>query len=338
MENIDCRSYEQMKKQTRVFFLILLVFVLLALSGCAQSDTLGSTGMVIGQSYRLASGDVLNEDLTVMGGSAVLEKGSKVNGNVAILGGSLSIDGEVSGDVNAMGGVVSLGNDAVINGSVNTLGANVSRSDKSIIHGGINTGKSPLRPPAVPVNPPSILATGLKTVTDFFWRIFQAFALAALAVLVSLFALRPMERAGDALTAQPVIAGGIGLLTLIVAPALLIILLITIILSPLSLIGIFLLALSFLFGWIVIGLVTGERISRMVNQNWSGPVSAGIGTLIVSLISGLLSIIPCIGWIIPFLITIVGLGGVVLTRFGMQSYPRSIPTIIDVPPASTESR
>jgi hypothetical protein len=320
-----------MKKQIRVFFFLIMVFALLALTGCAQSDALANTGLVVGQSYRLASGETLNEDLTIIGGSGVLEKGSKVNGDVAILGGSLSIDGEVTGDVNAMGGVVSLGNNAVIGGSVNTLGANLGRAEKSVIHGGINTGKSPLRP--IQVNPTSLFAAGVKSVADFFWRIFQAFAMAALAILVSLFALRPMERAGDAMTAQPVIAGGIGLLTIIVAPALLIILLITIILSPLSLIGLLLLGVAFLFGWIVIGLVTGERLSRLVNQNWSGPVNAGIGTLVLSLMAGLLSIIPCIGWIVPFIITIVGLGGVVLTRFGMVSYPRS-PTIVDMPPPS----
>jgi hypothetical protein len=256
---------------------------------------------------------------------------------VAILGGSMSIDGEVTGDVDGMGGVISLGDHALVHGDVNTLGVNISRAQGSEVRGSMNTGTPSLRPFRV-ASP--VVQTGVKAVTDFLGRIFQAFALAALAVLISLFALRPMERAGDAMTAQPALSGGIGLLTVIVAFPLLIVLLITIILSPLSLLGALILFVAFLFGWIVLGLVTGERLSHMLNQSWSGPVSAGVGTLVLSLVSGILSYIPCIGWLIPFIITIVGIGGVVLTRFGMQNYPPPIPggaapaaTVIDVPPA-----
>jgi hypothetical protein len=325
-----------MKKISALIALLFALLFLFALAGCAPVNSLTSNGLIVGQSYRLAAGDTLNEDLTLVGGSAVLEQGSVVNGSVAILGGSLSIDGEVTGDVDGMGGVVSLGDHALIHGDVNTLGVNISRAQGAVIRGSMNTGTPTIRP--FRFGSP-VVETGVKAVTDFLGRIFQAFALAALAVLVSLFALRPMERAGDAMTAQPALSGGIGLLTIIVAPAVLIILLITIILSPLSLVGLLILGVAFLFGWVVLGLVTGERLSHMLSQSWSGPVSAGVGTLVLSLVSGILSYIPCIGWLIPFTITIVGIGGVVLTRFGMQSYPPIVhsgmapaPAVIDVPP------
>ena len=31
--------------------------------------------------------------------------------------------------------------------------------------------------------------------------------------------------------------------------------------------------------------------------------------------------IPCVGWLAPFFVTALGLGGVLLTRFGTQDYP-----------------
>ena len=31
--------------------------------------------------------------------------------------------------------------------------------------------------------------------------------------------------------------------------------------------------------------------------------------------------IPCIGWIFPALVAVIGIGALILTRFGTQSYP-----------------
>jgi len=297
--------------------LVILALVGLALAaGCAPKQ--GDEGLVFGGSYRLNTGETLNHDLAVFGGSANLEKNSTVNGSVMIFGGSLLVDGEVNGDVAAFGGAVSLGEHAVVSGDVVTYGASVARSESAIVKGNIGSARRPIRPPVM-IAP--IISDGVQMISDFVWRIFQSFALAALAVLASLFILRPMERAGDALVAQPAVAGGMGLLTIIAAPVILVLTAVTIILSPLSLIGLFLLALAGLFGWLVLGLVTGERLGRWLNQEWSGPVSAGIGTLVLSLAMNLIGIIPCFGWLVVSSTFLVGLGSVVLTRFGMQTYP-----------------
>jgi hypothetical protein len=296
--------------------LLVIALALLALTACTP-DELSRDGLVVGQSFRLSSGETLNQDLTIAGGSAVLEEGSVLNGDVAVMGGTLSINGEVNGDVSAMGGVVTLGTQAVIRGSVNTVGANLSKANGAVVEGKISGEPGDITLPDIS-NP--VIDAG-KWIANLFWRIFQAFAVAALAVLVSLFAQRPMERAGDTITAQPILAGGLGLLTLAVLPVLFVILAVTIVLSPVSLLGLLGLGVALVFGWLVIGMVVGERIARMLNQTWSAPLCAGIGTLAVALVNALLGSIACIGWILPFLVSVVGVGGVILTRFGTVPYP-----------------
>lgn len=322
-----------MKLHMKLTSILLILLALVLLAGCSPLYNVDTGGLIIGQSYRLNSGQSLNEDLTVIGGTAELEEGSTVNGNVAILGGSLSINGEVTGDVNAMGGVVSLGETAVIHGNVTTLGATVSRAEGAVVMGDIGTGRPTLRFPTTNRSP---IQSGIQALWNFVSPIFQAFALAALAILVSLFALRPMEHIGDAMTAQPVTTGGIGLLTAIVLPVMMVLISITIILMPVGIIGLLALALALLLGWISAGLVTGERLAQAFKQNWSGPISAGAGTLVLSLVGALIGSIPCIGWIAPFLVSIIGLGAVVLTRFGTQAYPAPQPLFPTAPVSASE--
>ncbi|GAP07156.1 MAG TPA: polymer-forming cytoskeletal protein [Anaerolinea thermolimosa] len=324
-----------MKTRQWWFLLAILIATLALASACAPTFRSEGDGLVVGQSYRLRSGETLNNDLTVVGGSAVLETGSTVNGNVAILGGSLSIDGEITGDVSAMGGVVSIGDTAIINGDVLSLGATISKSEKAIIRGNIGAGRPGINLPSV--------SSQVSNSVNFLWRliapIFQSMAIATLAVLVSLFALRPMERIRTTMLTQPVLAGGLGLLSIVVLPILLVLVAITIILLPVSLLGILGLAIALLLGWISAGLLVGERLAEAFKTSWSPPVSAGIGTLILSLAAALANgIIPCIGWIVPFLVIIISLGGIILTRFGMTSYPPpSTSSISPVPPPDAGS-
>lgn len=325
-------------KRLKLLTIVLTAFLaLVVLAGCSPSQA-SRDGLVVGQSYRLSAGETLNQDLTIAGGSAVLEEGSTVNGDIAIAGGSISINGTVNGDISAMGGVVTLGSKAVIHGDVTTLGANLSQSSGAFIEGKISGEAGDLTFPDI-VSP---AVDAGRWVANFFWRIFQAFAVAALAVLVSLFAQRPMERAGDTLSSQPFLAGGLGLLTLIVLPVLFAVLAVTIVLAPVSLVGLLGLGIALVFGWLTSGMVVGERIARMFNQTWSAPLCAGLGTLALALVTALLSGIACIGWILPFLVSVVGLGSVILTRFGTQAYPPAVheaplpPQIIDVEPASPD--
>jgi hypothetical protein len=282
--------------------------------------------IVFGDTFTLGSGDILDGNLTVFGGVITLENGSAVKGNVVLMGGTLNADGDISGNLNTLGGSLFLADQTVIHGNLSMLGGTLHRSAGAQILGQvINGGVGPfnLSLPRLPFE--LNLWSGFQPFFNLFRTLINVLVLAALAILVVLLWPHPTDRIAQAVGAQPVITGGLGLLTVVVLPALLIILLITIILIPVSILGFLALGIAALFGWIAVGLEVGKRIAPMFKQEWQPAISAGVGTLVISLISSFIGAIPCVGWIVPFLIGIIGLGGVIITRFGSQTYPLAIP-------------
>jgi hypothetical protein len=326
----------------------------------SPQQTPESDKVVLGGSYILEQNETLEGNLFVLGGTAQLKSGSSVKGDVMVLGGTLVAQGEISGDVSIMGGLANLEEDAHIRGDVNTLSATLQRSDGAVIDGQTNEITSETWPSIIPKNlhlpswqgSPSIILPGetptnnysspLKTGWDFLWLLVRSLAWAALAVLTALFGPKLVSTASDTAVEKPVVALGMGCLTVFVGTAVLLLLIITICGIPFSLLGGFILLLAWGFGVIAIGTETGIRIAKLFKSDWAIPVSAGVGTLILTLVTNAIAIlIPCLGWLLPTGIGLVGLGAAVLTRFGSRPYspdslyyepriPRSSAQIIEV--------
>ncbi len=309
-----------------LLILFIAAFVALALPGHALASPIADDKVVFGDTYRLAAGETLDGNLSVFGGAVTLEQGSTVTGNINVLGGAVTGDGLIEGNINILGGTVSLGDQAVVQGNVQTFGGVFRKSDLAVVEGKVTTiGNSylPVTPSTLPVfNPVWPVLGSVRTV---FGGMAAALCLAALAMIVALFWPTGTRRVAHAMIASPALSGGLGCLTLIVFPALIVLLTITIILIPVSLVGILLLGIAFTFSWIAFGTEIGERISQAFNVTWHPAASAGLGTLILTLVVSWASLIPFIGWIFSFLaplvIVVAGLGSVLLTRFGTQTYP-----------------
>jgi len=153
-------------------------------------------------------------------------------------------------------------------------------------------------------------------------------------MLLTLLLQPQLERVGDTITRQPVLAGSFGLLTLVVAPFVFIILVVTLILIPVALILAFVIPLAWLFGIIAIGQEVGERFTKAISQNWAPVLSTGFGTFLLLLVGGFVGLIPCVGWLIPFLIGLIALGGVAMTWFGTRAAPGTMPPAVQVPAVS----
>jgi hypothetical protein len=317
-----------MKHVTRLILFIFLAFtVALALPNSVQAADAADDKVVFGDTYTLASGQTLNGNLAVLGGTATLEAGSTVNGDVALMGGTLEISGTVSGNVSTLGGTLFLDDGAVIEKDVSMMGGTLHRSENAQIRGSlVNGGFRPFQfnLPNLPINWSFSNGFPWTPIWNFFSTLFSTLVVAALAVLVVLLWPHPTERVARAVVAQPAVTGGLGLLTVIVLPAMLILLMITIILIPFSLLGLLVLGLALLFGWIAVGLEIGNRIAGLFKQQWNPALTAGLGTLVIGLIASGVGWIPCVGWLVPFIAAMVGLGGVVVTRFGTQLYPSTL--------------
>ncbi len=339
-----------MKNKFRMFSLLLVVLLAcLPLFPAAASDGTMPGQFVFGQSFTLKNGQTMNGDLVVFGGSATIEKGATVNGNVVVFGGSLTINGVINRDAVIFGGTGTLGGSAHIYGSLSTLGSTLDRSEGSLVDGQVNNGnvhfgngQSGTIPPAVVAFNPFANFMHYSINPFFSWVanvLGQSITLALLAMLLMLFLAQRADRVAHAIIAQPLTSGGLGLLTLVAVPvillalALLSILIITLIITvPLMVVVALALGVALLFGWVAVGYEVGQRFTRAIHQEWHPAFSAGLGTFALTLIAASLSNIPvvsCIGWLLPFLVSMAALGAVLLTRFGTQTVlAPSDPTIV----------
>jgi cytoskeletal protein CcmA (bactofilin family) len=302
---------------------------------------------VIGSACRISNGTVYKGDLAIMGGTVTIESGAVVEGDVALMGGTLDVEGVIEGDIAAFGGILTLDDTAVVEGNVAANGVQLNRDPNAVVEGKVilNSGNPESWSEIAPWNwewsdhyTPSPYFDFMSGVNSLLWGFFQVLGVAALALVLALLMPVPVERLGRAVSRQPVASGGIGFLASIAIPAILVILTITIILIPVVLLSLPVIAIAILVGWIGVGLELGNRLATVFKTTWTTPVAAALGTLLVSIVSALLALIPCVGWLFGFIIALVGLGAVITTRFGsreaaLDPIVRATPPTPPTPPA-----
>lgn len=326
-----------MKRSFRFFILFILLALLLAPAApvYAQGPDPGDGGQVIfGRNFTLESGDTFEGDLVVFGGNVTIEEEANLNGNLVVIGGTIESNGETQGDMVVVGGQVSLEEEARVSGDVVTIGSQLDQAEGARIEGEvinnvapdivIPSGRIPPTVPDVPGVPdvprPEINVT-YNPFAEIFWVFFWAVIVSAFAMLLSLFWQPQIERTGDLIVSQPLMTGAIGLLAFVVAA----ILFLTII-PPL------LIAFAWLFGVVSMGSEVGQRFSKAVNQVWSPVLTIGFGTFLLMLVGGAIGIIPCLGGLILFLLGMAGVGGSIMTWFGLRLPQAPAVTVYTPPP------
>ena len=323
----------------RILLACLLALLMLIPAVPAFAEGPNDGRVIFGGDFTLESGEELDGDLAVFGGNVVLEESSLVDGDVAVIGGRARVAGKVDGDLVVFGGSVKLEPTAVIEGDLVTFGGQVERAEGAIVRGEIVrspgfefeglTGLWRFRPgPYVPRWPDRLF--------QFFWGVFQAglvtLALMALGVLIVLFWPQQTELVGQAIVAAPLPSLGVGFLTAIVAAALAALLAITICLLPMSFFVAVATLAAVLFGWTAVGLLVGQRLLAALKvQETNQLVAVLVGVLLISLLTA----VPCLGWLFAVVVGSLGLGAVVLTRFGTMAYPPAPAPIASAEPRET---
>jgi hypothetical protein len=328
--------------KTLSFFLLVFILAvpLVNASAGAGQEIIPGGKLVLGGVFTLESGQTLAGDMLVMGGAVNLQAGSTVTGNILMLGGNLQANGTIGGSLFSLGGLVQMSDTTVVNGDVGALGGSIQGAQEATINGQVITENNTSFPLVLPGNMRGSFPNfSIRTnpLWDMLWLFAQSFLWAALAVVVILFAPNPTRRVGETASTQPLISGGLGLLTAILAPILMLIVAITLIGIPVALLALAAFLVAWAFGLIAIGIEIGERLAKAARSDWALPVSAALGTFILTLIANTLGkIIPCIGWLAPFLVGIIGLGAVLLTRFGSRPYPTEVVVISSSEPPVSE--
>ncbi|HNR45922.1 MAG TPA: polymer-forming cytoskeletal protein [Anaerolineaceae bacterium] len=321
-----------MNKFVKWMFVISLLVTSLALGfspvqAAGPASDCPPNSPVIGSACRISNGTVYEGDLAIMGGTVTIEDGAIVEGDVALMGGTLDVEGVVEGDIAAFGGMLTLDSTAVIEGNIAANGVQFNRDPDAVVGGDVvlNSASAESWSEVVPWNwdwesryNESPYFHFMNGVNSLLWNLFQVLGVAALALVLALLMPAPVERLGRAVSRQPVTSGGIGFLAFIAIPAALVLMCITIILIPVALLSLPVIAVAVLVGWIGVGLELGNRLAAVFKTTWATPLAAAIGTLLVSFVSALLALIPCVGWLFGFIIALVGLGAVITTRFGSR--------------------
>ena len=317
--------------------MLILVF---AFPGTVQAEDGDQPGqIVLGGNYVLDEDETLYGDLVIIGGNASLKAGSILHGNILIAGGTINASGTINGNILSFGGVVNIKSNAEIRGDLVRFGGVYNVDKGAEIEGNMVSNEGitvdfledwsdwkefDYENQIEEYNPIqqafSTQRIALEKIGEFLLNATKALGLAVLTVIASLFLLKPMERSSETLYQHPALSFGIGLLTLIAFPILMVLLLFTIILIPVSILGLIGFALVILFGWFTLSLLLGRRLAEVFKTRWTDPLNAGVGSLALSLVAAIASIIPCIGWLLPALFISAGLGAAVMSRFGTRVY------------------
>jgi hypothetical protein len=302
-------------------------------------DTVNSL-VLFGCNAVVQNGARINKDVISFGGNVTIEQGVRIDGDVVVFGGNLSLAGNAMRDVTIFGGNVTLEATAVVERDVVTMGGNVDQKEGATVKGRVTRGESGFTRPVPPVPPavaPTVFASGLAgglmgAAWAFVRAVLYALALAALGALVVVFLPQQARQVIDVSQKSAMPSLGVGCLTIFVAITLSILLIITICGIPF---GVFLLiafAVASAFGWIAVGWLVGEKImdSVKVRESWKTPViTVIVGVILLAVVSA----VPIVGWIVSMFFGLLGLGAVVLTRFGTRPYPMPVTVAVSSVPA-----
>ncbi len=158
----------------------------------------------------------------------------------------------------------------------------------------------------------------------FVHGVITAIAVAALGALVVVMLPSQTKQVSATAEQSALQSLGVGCLTVLVMVPLIVLFAVLIITIPAAVILPFAIAVAWLFGWIALGWLVGEKVLHAVNARESLRMPI-VAVMVGVLLLAVLSQVPLIGWLIGLVIGLVGLGAVVLTRFGTRGYPVAAP-------------
>jgi hypothetical protein len=324
-------------------FAFLTVVLFLSFAVPVWADDGDGDVILFGESIVVGPGEVVDGDLAVVGGNLELRGGSRVRGDVVSLGGSAIVDGRIDGSLVVVGGTLDLQSQAVIEKDLFTFGGSVSRAEGATIRGERIEGfrwESPewrgWRPlPSLPrIGEPWRWEGDIVSnlFSSFLRAVFNTVALMALGVVLMLLLPKQTAQVGQTASAAPLPSIGVGLLTSLVLLILVPLLVIICIGIPVAILLVLAAVAAGLFGWIAVGAVVGQRLLAALKVGKYQPLlEVIIGIPVISLLSA----VPCLGWLLALIIAWVGLGAVVLTRFGTMAYA-PVSKTPDLPPPPPE--
>lgn len=279
---------------------LLLVAILMLSAGGADVD----------QARLVLDGDHAIEDLEyallVGEGTVSVPEGGVVSGPVYVLGGEVTVDGTVEGDVVVLGGDLRLGETATVTGTLRALAGGAD-----VAPGAAVAARTVVEPTA---------GTG-SPVASLVLLAVQSLALALGGGWLARRDPALLANVGDAITEHGLVSGTVGVLTAVSFLALFVFMAFTLVLIPVSLLGLAVGLVVVSYGYVAFGYLLGRRAG--IERDW---LAAAAGVVAFSVALALLGRVPVVGAPVALALTATGLGAVVVTYFGLREFePVSLP-------------
>ncbi|MCD4686010.1 MAG: polymer-forming cytoskeletal protein, partial [Anaerolineae bacterium] len=291
------------------------VLMLLSLSTLACGVGLGgSDELRLDRTYRLKSGDQRTGDQVVMAYDADLEAHSVVTGNVTVTANRVDLDAEVDGDVVVVANTLDIGASAHVTGDVVACVHTLKYDGDARIEGELRRECA---------DDDSVSVTEIVDSGWDIWRGSVFFRLStvlmgmllfgALAALGTVLIPRRLVRMSESVQQAPLTAGGMGLLTLVVAVGLTLIyglslrLVVPLVLLPVVILAWVVLIVLSLIGWVALAAPFGVFFFRLVRvDTLPRMITAAVGGMVLALLLRVWSVFWVTSWIGLLVSLVVG--------------------------------
>jgi hypothetical protein len=311
-----------------------------------NSDEVVDSVILFGCGARISSGAHVRKDIASFGGQVIAEQGARIDGDVVIFGtglrfsssrsdstgtdgavlkdvGANHIASTVGGDVAVIIGDLVLESTADIGRNVTVVSGAIERKEGAIVRGRLVREPSSIRPPVAPLSPNLDAASSIGSmigslISGFLFTV----GLAAIGMFMVSVWPQQTNQVSQVARDSALPSLGVGCLTIVVALTMGIGLIVTLCGIPIAALVFLALSLAWLVGWIALGEFTGSKVLEPlhVRDSLKTPIAAVVvGVVLLALIG----LVPIIGWFVTTVAATIGIGAVVLTRFGTRSYPAS---------------
>ena len=255
------------------------------------------------------------------GGTVVVDTNEIVCDSLMAFGSKVAINGEVRGDVDAFGSTIVVA--GKVDGNIVLYNGTLTLQNGSSVDGTIELYGSRWEPGAgsfyheKPIIHPSTLAWLFGEMSQFSFPFWSILIWAALGLMLTWLLPEHVTLVRATAIQNTKRSFIVGLLSILLAPVVLVVLTALILPIPLAVIIALGLVAAWAFGTVALGWLVGEHIVHAIDpRHHTRTVQVVVGLAALALLGSL----PYVGWLINLLVGLIGLGTVFLSRFGTRLY------------------
>lgn len=279
----------------------LLIVVLFMIS--AGGVDVETTEIVIEGDHELTEhrGALIVGDATV-----TIPVDESISGPVYVIGGEFQIQGTVEGDVTQLSGSLMVEDGGTIGSELQHIGGSEEFADGAVIAERSTVEFAPADPDPVAAYTPVILTT---------------LVLALVGAWLSRTRQILLNTVGSAARDHPVISLTVGALLAVTFLAVFVFMAFTLVLLPVSILGLLVGMLTIAYGIIALGYLIGKRL-----ETQRVGLATALGVIAIMVFLQVIGVVPILGDLIVAGLLLIGLGAAVLTYYGLQEFePVTLP-------------